>query len=95
MTTVRELHKQHNLLEAPIELYLVHKFDSVTKSWKFDGYRCVLCGSGFKQLATIEKHKGICRELNRSNKRSYGADDPELVITTDRQIWKPLTVNST
>ena len=95
MTTVRELHERHNLSEAPIDLHLIHKFDRVTKSWKFNGYRCVLCGSGFKHVDTIVKHKSICRELKRENKRSYGADEPELVITTDRKIWQPWTVNTT
>jgi hypothetical protein len=91
---VQELHEQHKLDNSPVKLYLVHKFDPVIKSWKFDGYRCVHCGSTFKHLSTIEKHKGICKELNRGNKRSYGADDPELVITTDRRVWKPLDVNT-
>ena len=94
MTTVRELHNKHNLTEAPIDLYLVHKFDSASKSWKFNGYRCVLCGSSFKHMETIVKHKGICKELKRADKRSYGGDDPELVITTDRKPWKPLDLNT-
>ena len=95
MTTVRELHKQYVLQDSPIELHLVHKFDSISKSWKFNGYRCILCGSGFKHVETVHKHKGTCKELKRIDKRSYGADDPELVITTDRKVWKPLTVNTT
>ena len=95
MTTVRELHKQYNLTEAPIDLYLVHKFDNTTKSWKFNGYRCVLCGSGFKHVETIHKHPNTCKELKKGDRRSYGGDEPELVITTDRKVWQPLTVNTT
>jgi hypothetical protein len=95
MPTIKQLHEQNVLENSPIDLHLIHKFDRVTKSWKFNGYRCVLCGSSFKHVDTIVKHKSICRELKRENKRSYGADEPELVITTDRKIWQPLTVNTT
>lgn len=95
MTTVRELHEKHNLPDTPIRLYLVHKFDSSIKSWKFNGYRCVLCGSTFKHSNTIHKHKNLCKVLNKGNKRTYGAEDPELVITTAGTVWKPLTVNTT
>jgi hypothetical protein len=90
--TVQELHKQHKLDDSPIELYLVHKFDSTTKTWKFSGYRCVYCGSSFKHETTIHKHRSICKELTKPNKRSYGADNPELVITTKGSVWKPLSI---
>ena len=89
--TVQELHKQHKLDDSPIELYLVHKFDSTTKTWKFNGYRCVHCSSSFKHMVTIEKHRGLCKTLNK-NTRSYGADNPELVITTKGSVWKPLSI---
>ena len=95
MTTVRELHERNVLPNSPINLQLVHKFDNTTKSWKFNGYRCALCGSGFKHVETIEKHKGTCKELKKGDRRSYGGDEPELVITTDRKVWQPLTVNTT
>jgi hypothetical protein len=95
MTTVRELHERNILPNSPINLQLVHKFDNVTKSWKFNGYRCQLCGSGFKHVETIDKHKGRCKVLNKQQTRSYGGDEPEIVLTTDRKEWKPLTVNTT
>jgi hypothetical protein len=91
---IQTLHEQNKLIDGPVKVYLVHKFDSKSKCWKFDGYRCVLCGSSFKHANTVEKHKNTCKELKRTDKRTYGADDPELVITTDRKVWKPLTVNT-
>jgi hypothetical protein len=91
---IQTLHEQHKLIDSPVKVYLVHKFDSTTKSWKFDGYRCVLCGSNFKQANTVEKHKNTCRELNKGVRRSYGADNPKLVITIKGEVWKPLDVNT-
>lgn len=93
MTTVRELHEKYNLEDAPIQIYLVHKLDPQTKKWKFNGYRCTKCTATFKHLVTIEKHKGLCKGLNKTS-RSYGAENPELIITTSGSIWKPLTVNT-
>ena len=87
--TIQELHQENLLSDTPVPVYLVHKYEKQSKSWKFDGYRCVYCASSFKHYNTVQKHKNTCKELKRVNKRSYGADDPEIVITTDRKPWKP------
>lgn len=91
--TVQELHEENLLTNSPIKLYLVHKFDPTIKSWKFTGYRCVYCGSSFKHEATIHKHRNICKELTKPNKRSYGADNPELIIDNNREVWNSKYIN--
>ena len=89
-TTVQDLHKQHNQFDDHIKLYLVHQFDTKLKTWKFSGYQCVYCGSNMKYASSIEKHPSLCKELNKTTKRSYNSDDYEQVLTVEGKDWNPL-----
>jgi hypothetical protein len=89
-TTVQDLHKQYNQFEDKLKLYLVHQFDTKTKSWKFSGYQCVHCGSNMKYVSSIDKHPSLCKELNKTTKRSYNTDEYEKVLTVDGNEWSPV-----
>lgn len=88
--TVQDLHKQYNQFDDKLKLYLVHQFDTKTKSWKFNGYQCIHCGSNMKYISSIDKHPELCRELNKTTKRSYNNDEYEKVLTVDGSEWSPL-----
>lgn len=86
---VQELHNQYDKFGKIIRLQLVHKYDTKQKTWEFHGYRCSYCDTVLMYPSTIQKHPNTCRVLNKTNTRTYGADSPELVITTDRKVWEP------
>lgn len=87
--TVQDLHKQYNRFEDKLKLTLVHQFDKKLKVWKFNGYRCIHCGSNFKYASSIEKHPELCKQLNKTT-RNYGDVDSQLVITKTGKKWDPL-----
>jgi hypothetical protein len=35
------------------------------KEWKFAGYRCAHCDSGFKFVSSLLKHENTCKVLNK------------------------------
>lgn len=89
-TTVQDLHKQYNKYDEITKLNLVHQYDTKTKTWKFSGYQCIHCGSSMKYASSIEKHPSLCKELNKTTKRSYNSDEYEKVLTVEGKEWSPL-----
>lgn len=86
--TVQDLHKQHNLFDEHIKLYLVHQFDIKSKGWKFNGYQCFHCGSKMKYLSSIEKHPQLCKELNKVLSRVK--EMPNIMLADRKTQWDPL-----
>ena len=86
--TVQDLHKQYNLFDEHIKLYLVHQFDRKTKGWKFNGYQCFYCGSKMQYATSIEKHPSLCRELNKVAVRVK--EEPNIMLADRVTPWAPL-----
>jgi hypothetical protein len=86
--TVQDLHKQYNQFDEHIKLYLIHQYDRKSKTWKFNGYQCIHCGSNFQYATSIEKHPGLCKELNKVLTRVK--EKPNIMLSDRVTPWSPL-----
>ena len=86
--TIQDLHKQYNLFDDNIKLYLIHQYDKKSKTWKFNGYQCIHCGSNMKYASSIEKHPSLCKELNKVLTRVK--EEPNIMLADRVTPWVPL-----
>ena len=86
-STVQDLHKQHNQYEDVVRLYLIHQYDKKSKTWKFNGYQCIHCGSNMKYATSIEKHPQLCKELNKVLTRVK--EHPNIMLEDRKTPWIP------
>ncbi len=88
---VQELHKEYDKYSDILKLQLVHQYNTKTKEWVFQGYRCRHCDIVLQYATSIQKHPTTCRELNKTTKREIS--EPIAILTKDNKIWKPLDFN--
>jgi hypothetical protein len=63
--TPRQIHKQYDVLGDDLKITINHQYMKLPKEWKFAGYRCAHCDSGFKFVSSLLKHENTCKVLNK------------------------------
>ena len=91
MTKVSDLHEEHNIFPEKTNFHLSHSYDKKTQSWKFMGWRCMMCGTVFKHESTIYKHESTCRSRSKGAKKEIDSD--LTIIDSKGMPWKPLDIN--
>jgi hypothetical protein len=74
--TPKQIHKQYDVFGDDIKVNINHQYVKAPKEWKFVGYRCSHCDSGFKFVSSLLKHKNNCKVLNRiKDDKNANTDD--------------------
>jgi hypothetical protein len=57
-----------------VKITINHQYMKLPKEWKFAGYRCAHCDSGFKFVSSLLKHENNCKVLNKLKKEKTDAN---------------------
>ena len=63
--TPRQIHKQYDVFGDKLDISINHQYMQAVDAWKFAGFRCRHCDSGFKFVSSMTKHENTCKVLNK------------------------------
>lgn len=70
-----QLHKQYDVFGDDVPVLITYQYVKTTNIWKFAGYRCKHCNSGFKFVNSMMKHGNNCKVLNKLKEKSNADTD--------------------
>lgn len=90
MNKLQKLHDHYNKYSHIPHIHLSYSYDNQKNEWKFQGYRCMKCGTILKRESTIPGHQTSCKGIIHQRQ---GVKIEGKIVDVNGKEWKPLEIN--